>query len=143
MVKINCKRKLEITNLFNNYNIFLQLKWQTYGQNIYIIDFYSSDKSSQKVSVLYSKQYSRSWRFYMDIHLCPLLPDGQIINRIDTHQSDKSSQKKESDPYLKKQTRKSCFCIFTFLQFVTDGQIFHRIMRINHTNLHKKIRLLS
>ncbi len=34
------------------------------------------------------------------------------------HQLDESSHKKESDLDLKYQTRKSCFCIFTFLPFL-------------------------
>ena len=86
--------------------------WQTYGQNFYIIDAHLSDKSSQKVSVLYCKQYSRNWRFYLYIHSGPLYPDGQINHRIDAHRSDKSSQKKESDLYLKEQPRNSRFSHF-------------------------------
>ncbi len=61
----------------------------------------------------------------MDIHLCPLQPDGQIIHRIDVQQSDKSSQK-ESDLYFKQQTRKPFFCILHFCHLQPDGQTIHR-----------------
>ena len=68
---------------------------------------------------------------YICIHLCPLQPDGQIINRIYEHQSDESSQKKNQTSILdsKRENHVFVFLHFCYLQpdGQTDGQIIHRI----------------
>ncbi len=69
--------------LINNYNKFLHL---FLGQNFFTIDAHSTDKSSQKVSVLYCKYREIDVSICIHIYALCSQTDRQIINRIDAHQ---------------------------------------------------------